>query len=75
MKRAPRKPSPTIVGHAHHPVTVRSCGATFQPPSMHEPDPIRNPNKGIEMLRLDRELAPILDRWREAVRRNPEEWR
>jgi hypothetical protein len=42
---------------------------------MHEPDPIRNPNKGIEMLRLDRELAPILDRWREAVRRNPEEWR
>ena len=33
------------------------------------------PSKGIEMLRLDRELRPILDRWREAKRQNPKAWK
>ena len=31
--------------------------------------------KGINMLRLDRKLAPILDAWREAKKRNPEDWK
>jgi hypothetical protein len=30
--------------------------------------------KGIDMLRLDRKLAPILDAWREAKQKNPGEW-
>lgn len=32
-------------------------------------------NKGVAMLRLDRKLAPILDAWREAKKRNPGEWK
>lgn len=32
-------------------------------------------NKGIEMLRLDRKMAAILDAWREAKKLNPERWR
>lgn len=30
------------------------------------------PSKGVEMLRLERELKDILDRWRAAKRENPE---
>lgn len=33
------------------------------------------PSKGIEMLRLERELKDILDRWREAVKRDPKAWK
>jgi len=35
----------------------------------------RHVPKGIQMLRLDRELAPILDRWRAAVKANPTAWK
>ena len=31
--------------------------------------------KGIDMLRLDRKMAEILDAWREAKKLNPERWR
>ena len=31
--------------------------------------------KGIQMLRLERELKPILDRWRAAMKRDPETWK
>ena len=33
------------------------------------------PSKGIQALRLERELKPILDRWRTAVQQNPEAWK
>ena len=32
------------------------------------------PSKGIAMLRSDRKLAHVLDRWREAMRADPEAW-
>jgi hypothetical protein len=32
-------------------------------------------NKGIDMLRLDRKMTPILDRWREAKQQNPQDWK
>jgi hypothetical protein len=35
----------------------------------------RKMSKGIEMLRLERKLAPILDRWRAAVKANPTAWK
>lgn len=35
----------------------------------------RKMSKGIEMLRLERELKPILDRWRAAKKANPEAWK
>jgi hypothetical protein len=38
----------------------------------HVHKPVR---KGIEMLRLDRKMAPILDAWREAKTKNPEDWK
>jgi hypothetical protein len=31
-------------------------------------------SKGIQMLRLERELAPILDAWRAAVKQDPKAW-
>lgn len=31
--------------------------------------------KGIQMLRLERELKPILDKWREAKKRDPKAWK
>jgi hypothetical protein len=33
------------------------------------------PSKGIQMLRLERELEGMLERWRAAVKRDPEAWR
>jgi hypothetical protein len=33
------------------------------------------PSKGIQMLRLERELKLILDRWRVAVQQNPKAWK
>lgn len=33
------------------------------------------PSKGIQMLRLERELAPILDAWRAAVQQDLEAWK
>jgi hypothetical protein len=33
------------------------------------------PSKGIQMLRLERELKPILDRWRVAMQQNPKAWK
>jgi hypothetical protein len=33
------------------------------------------PSKGLQMLRLEREIKPILDRWRAAVKQNPKEWK
>jgi hypothetical protein len=35
----------------------------------------RKMSKGIEMLRLERKLEPILDRWRAAVKRDPKAWK
>lgn len=35
----------------------------------------RKMSKGIEMLRLDRKLKPILDQWRAAVKANPDAWK
>jgi hypothetical protein len=35
----------------------------------------RKMSKGIEMLRLERKLAPILDRWRVAVKLDPKAWK
>lgn len=35
----------------------------------------RKMSKGIEMLRLERELAPILERWRVAMKANPDAWK
>ena len=35
----------------------------------------RKLSKGIQMLRLEREMKPILDCWREAVKQNPKEWK
>jgi hypothetical protein len=34
-----------------------------------------HPPKGIQMLRLEREMKPILDRWREAVKLDPKAWK
>lgn len=31
--------------------------------------------KGIQMLRLERELKPILDKWREAMKHDPKAWK
>lgn len=35
----------------------------------------RKLSKGIQMLRLEREMKPILDRWRAAMKQNPREWK
>ena len=35
----------------------------------------RKMSKGIEMLRLDRKLKPILDSWRVAMKANPDAWK
>ena len=31
--------------------------------------------KGVMALRLERQLAPIIERWRAAVKRDPEAWK
>jgi hypothetical protein len=31
--------------------------------------------KGIKMLRLAREMEPILEAWRKAKRENPDDWK
>lgn len=33
------------------------------------------PSKGIQMLRLERKLKPILERWRAAVQQDPKAWK
>jgi hypothetical protein len=33
------------------------------------------PSKGVEMLRLERELKPVLDRWRAAIKQDPKAWK
>jgi ribosomal protein L30/L7E len=36
---------------------------------------VRKVSKGIEMLRLERKLKPVLEEWRKAVRENPDQWK
>jgi len=40
-----------------------------------EDEQLQSSRKGIEMLRLDRKMAEVLDAWREAKKLNPERWR
>ncbi len=35
----------------------------------------KKPSLGIEMLRLERKLKPIIDKWHEAMRRDPKAWK
>ncbi len=35
----------------------------------------KKPSKGIEMLRLERKLKPIIDKWHEAMKRDPKAWK